>query len=78
VNDFDAGLRKMADGIRRAHAAFDDADQGFIQALEGLKTITVARGGLDDRLRELQETISRLETMVLAQSEELRALRDGR
>jgi hypothetical protein len=83
MSDFDAGLSKMGLGIRRAPAGFREADEGFrradegfIEALEALKVVTLARGTLDERWREMVETIARLETLVLAQGDEVRALRD--
>jgi uncharacterized phage infection (PIP) family protein YhgE len=75
LEQFDDGLRKMGNGIRRAHAAFNEADAGFIQALEGLQTITEQRGSLDATLTEMQETIARLEVLVLNQSRDLQAVR---
>jgi hypothetical protein len=62
----------MGDGIRRAHAAFDDADAGFLDALEALRQITLTRGSFEDQLTETRETIGRLEAMVLDQSAQLR------
>jgi hypothetical protein len=76
MSDFDAGLSKMGQGIRRASAAFNEADEGFIEALEALKAVTLVRGTLDERWREMVETIKQLQTLVLAQTAELRELRD--
>jgi hypothetical protein len=80
---FDASLGQMRDGIRRAHEAllvahqaFQDADEGFLHVLEGLTALTTARGSFEDRFTDMQETIARLETLVLGQSDELRALRE--
>jgi hypothetical protein len=76
LDQFNEGLRRMGEGIRRTHAAFVDADEGFVQALEGLKAITESRASLDTRMSEMQETIARLEVMLLAQGSEIRALRE--
>lgn len=83
MSEFDAGLGKMENGIRQAQAGFREADEGFrradegfIEALEALKVVTIARGTLDERWREMVETIARLETLVIAQGDEVRALRD--
>lgn len=74
TNDFDEALGRMGAGIRRAHTAFNEADEAFIDALEGLKAITTARGSLEDRLTEMKDTIGRLESLVLDQSSQIRAL----
>jgi len=74
-DEFDAGMRQMGEGIRRAHAAFDLADQGFLQAMDGLKTITQQRGSLQSQFAELRETIAQLQTLVMTQSAELTAVR---
>ncbi len=79
MNDFDAGLSKMGRGIRQAQTGLREADEGsrhadegFLEALEALKAITLARGSLDERVREvrasnedLRETLMRLEALVL-------------
>ncbi len=72
--DFDAAIAKMGTGIRRAAAGFREADEGFrkadegfIEALDALKAITLARGSLEARLTEMQETIARLETLLLGE-----------
>lgn len=75
MNDFDAGLGRIGRGMRRASAAFDEADAAFIEALEGLKATTLARGTLDERWREMIDTIERLQGIVLEQTAELRAQR---
>jgi hypothetical protein len=82
MNDFDSALGKMGAGIRRAKTGFAEADEGFrkadegfIEALEALKVITIERGTLDERFKEMRESIARLETLVLGQTAELRALR---
>lgn len=72
TNDFDDAIGRMGAGIRRAHAAFNEADEAFIEALEGLKLITKTRGSLEDRLTEMTDTIGRLESLVLEQSGQLR------
>jgi uncharacterized phage infection (PIP) family protein YhgE len=73
---FDAALGKMGNGIRRAHQGFDEADAGFIEALEALKAITLAKGTIEERFDEMRDTIARLETELLAQGKELRAMRE--
>ena len=75
LNDFDRALGQMGAGIRRARDGFDEADAGFIAALEALKAITIAKGTFQEQYAEMRETIARLETEVLAQGVELRALR---
>jgi hypothetical protein len=75
MTDFDSALGRMGNSLRRAHVAFDAADAAFIEAFEALKTITVERGSLDERMRELQDTVARLEALVLTQSDEIRQLR---
>jgi predicted metal-dependent hydrolase len=62
----------MSAGRRRAHAAFNDANEGFIEAWRGLQAITAAHGTLDEQMQELCESIKRLFAMILAQSDELR------
>ena len=69
---FEAGLTRMTDGMRRAHAAFNEADEGFIEAWRGLQAIMVARGTLEEQMQELRETVHRLETMVLDLSRQIR------
>lgn len=71
MKDFDAALGKMGRGIRQTRAAFNDADNGFIEALEALKTITEKRGSLDDRFTEMRETISHMEQMILDQGKQI-------
>jgi uncharacterized phage infection (PIP) family protein YhgE len=75
---FDAALGRMGGAIRRAHTAFDEADEAFIQALGALKQITEARGSLEDRITEMGDTIRRLEGLVMEQGETLRQLRAER
>jgi hypothetical protein len=75
MDQFDAGLRQMRDGMRRAHEAFDLADEGFIQAMEGLTTLVEARGSIHAQFTEMRDTIVQLQTLVLAQGQELTALR---
>jgi len=75
LDKIDVGLGQMGVGMRRAHAAFAEADEGFLQILEGLKIVTIARGTLDERFEDLRETIARLEALVLAQGEALVTLR---
>jgi phage shock protein A len=75
MTDFDHALGRMGHSLRQAHVAFEAADEAFIEAFEALKTITVERGSLDERMRELQDTVARLETLVLTQSGEIRQLR---
>jgi predicted nucleic acid-binding Zn-ribbon protein len=58
------------------HVAFNAADAAFIEAFEALKTITVERGSLDERMRELQDSIARLERLVLTNRDEIRQLRE--
>jgi hypothetical protein len=79
MSEFDKGLGKMGAGIRRAKAGFAEADEGFrkadegfIEALNALKVITIERGSLDERFKDMQESIARLEALVLTQSAELR------
>jgi len=49
----------------------------FIDALEASKALVRAKGSIDERLTEMRDMIARLETLVLAQGDELRRLRNG-
>jgi hypothetical protein len=90
MSAFDKGLGKMGNGIRRAQAGYTEADEGFrrasdgfrladegfIEALEALKVVTLERGTLDERFKEMRESIARLEALVLEQSARMLALQE--
>ena len=73
LDDFDDGLRKLRGGITRAHEAFNEADAGFLQALDALAAVARERGTIREQLTEMRATIHRLEALVLQQNADLRA-----
>jgi ABC-type transporter Mla subunit MlaD len=74
--EFDRVLAEMEESIGRAHAVFGDADAAFAAALDALRTMTVARDTLDDRITELRDTLRRLGELLSAQGDDLRAVRE--
>lgn len=72
---FNEGLGPIGGGIRRVKRAFDEADEAFIQALEGLRAITLERGTVEQQLRDMRETIRELQQIVMEQTAQIRELR---
>jgi hypothetical protein len=62
-------LKQVADGLIMAN-------QGIIAANEGIKTLANAVLSAREEHEDLRETVHRLESLVIAQGHDLRALRD--
>jgi hypothetical protein len=65
----DAAFKKMLEGVRMA-------DEGRDEIMKGLEAAWEGRKDLDTQITEMRETIGRLETLVMEQGRNLRALRD--
>jgi TolA-binding protein len=65
----DDGFRLMLAGIRQA-------DEGRDEIMRGLEAAWAGRKDLDEQLRELQESVSQLQHLVLEQGADLRRLRE--
>ena len=74
--EFDRVLAEMEESLGRAHAVFRNADAAFTAAFDALRTMTVARETLDDRITELRDSLRRLGEMLSAQGDDLRAVRE--
>lgn len=79
---FNAGLVRMGHAVRRAHRAFDDADEAFEETMRALIVLTETRGtfqtridGLEQHVRDQHETITELKQLVLEQGQQIRGLR---
>jgi len=64
---FNAGLTRMGRAIRRAHAAFDEADEAFEEAMHALIVLTETHGSVEAQLADLRESVSELQRVLLEQ-----------
>ena len=64
----DDGFKKLLDGVRQA-------DEGRDEIMRGLEEAWAGRKDLDAQLHELRETVGELQALILAQGQELQALR---
>ena len=76
TDPFNAGLTRMGRALRRAHAAFDEADDAFEEVMRALIVLTETRGSVTAQLTDLRETVGELQRLVLEQGQDLRALRE--
>jgi hypothetical protein len=63
------GLKQVADGLIQASV-------GLIQANQAMKTVVDAALAVRDEHEDLRDTFARLESLVIAQGQDLRAMRD--
>lgn len=66
----------MADTFRPVFEAMKQTADGLILANEGIKKMADAVLSARDEHEDLRETVHRLESLVIAQGQDLRALRD--
>jgi hypothetical protein len=66
----------MTEPFRAMFEALKQTADGLIQANEGIKKMADSALLARDEHEDLRETVHRLETLVLAQTGDLRALRD--
>jgi uncharacterized phage infection (PIP) family protein YhgE len=66
----------MADSFRPLFDALKQTAEGVVQAMEGVKKMADAALHAQEEHEDLRETTLRLESLVIAQGVELRALRD--
>jgi len=64
---FNAGLTRMGRALRRAHAAFTEADEAFEEAMQALIVLTETRGSVEAQLADLRESVSELQRLILEQ-----------
>jgi len=69
-------IKNTAEALIRANEGTREANEGILQANEGVKRMAEAALGARDEHEDLRETVGRLETLVIAQSADIRALRD--
>ena len=70
------GMKQVADGLIRTNNGLIEANAGLVYANEGYKKLADALLATKDEHEDLRETVGRLESLVIAQGQELRALRD--
>jgi hypothetical protein len=66
----------MADDFREMFEILKQTAEGLIQANEGIKRAVDAALAVRSEHEDLRETVLRLEGLILAQGQEIRALRD--
>jgi hypothetical protein len=66
----------MADSSRPVFESLKQVADGLIAAHEGLKSLADAVLAARDEHEDLRETVHRLESLVITQGHELRALRE--
>jgi hypothetical protein len=66
----------MADSCRPAFEGLKQVADGLILANEGIKHLADAVLAAPDEHEDLRETVARLESLVIGQGQDLRALRD--
>jgi len=66
----------MADTFRPVFEAMKQTAEGLILANEGIKKMADAVLNARDEHEDLRETVARLESLVIAQGQDLRALRE--
>jgi len=65
---FDDAMERLHNATRAAHAAFEDADAALTLSLQAQRVATEEKGSLRD-------SIQALETLLMQQGDEMRALR---
>jgi hypothetical protein len=66
----------VADSFRPLFESMKQVADGLILANEGIKRLADAVLAARDEPEDLRETVGRLENLVIAQGQELRAMRD--
>lgn len=66
----------MTDYFREMFEALKQTAEGTVQAMEGVKKMAEAALHARDEHEDLRETVGRLEHLVMAQGQELRAMRE--
>jgi hypothetical protein len=66
----------MADSFRPVFEGLKQVADGLILANEGVKHVADAVLAARDEHEDLRETVARLESLVVAQGQDLRAMRD--
>ena len=65
-----------ADSFRPVFEGLKEVADGLILANQGIKHLADAVLAAPDEHEDLRETVARLETLVIAQGQDLRAMRD--
>jgi uncharacterized phage infection (PIP) family protein YhgE len=66
----------MAESFRPLFDALKQTAEGVVQAMEGVKKMADAALHAQDEHEDLRETVARLESLVISQGDDLRAMRD--
>ena len=66
----------MADSFRSVFESMKEVADGLILANQGIKRLADAVLAARDEHEDLRETVGRLESLVIAQGQDLRAMRD--
>jgi hypothetical protein len=69
-------FRPVFEAMKETAVALVEASQANARAGEGLKKMADAALHAQDEHEDLRETVARLESLVIAQGQDLRALRD--
>ena len=72
----DPAFREMFEAMKQTAEGLILANQGIIQANEGIKRMADAALQANEEQEDLGETLRRLETFVMEQGADIRALRD--
>jgi hypothetical protein len=70
------GLQRVAESLMQGNRSLIQANEHLVQAGEGLKAVAQAAFTAKDEHEDLRETVHRLESLVIAQGHDLRAMRD--
>jgi hypothetical protein len=68
----DDGFRKMLAGIKQADEGRDEVMRGLEEAQKGRRDLD----GLDVHIHGLEDTVAELKTLILAQTQNLRTIRE--
>ena len=71
----DDGFKKMLDGVKQADEGRDEIMRGLEEAWAGRTDLGESVTDLSGQLGELRETVTTLQTLIMAQSEQIRAMR---
>jgi hypothetical protein len=66
----------VAESFRPLFDALKQTAEGVVQAMEGVKKMADAELHAQDEHEDLRETVARLESLVISQGQDLRAMRD--
>jgi hypothetical protein len=69
-------IKHTAETLIRANEGTKETNEAILEANEGIKRTADAALAARDEHEDLRETVGRLETLVIAQSADIRALRD--